>query len=413
MLSSPFLTNKFFRVSLLLAVLCAIALIATWKTVVRPVFTINYWSIQYSHHALARQAAPSSPPVWHARAAIWLARDALNAGLAQEAETLVAKPAAQGDPFALRVLAAAYAAQGKTDAAIQAWSEARDDKSLAAAGLKASDNGQTDLAVTAYRAAGQLDLENNAFGLAKALWAVDQKTEAVDLLQTALRQYPSSLQRDNWLRQLAVFYRQLSRWEEAAAMLNDLLSQYPQDTYGIIELGWLKYERGDGPAAAEDQFQQAIALNPQSGSGYLAMGQLLSKEGSVLEADAWFALAIQRNPEEKNWWLIRATRARAGGENALAVDLSLQVTQQFPTWAPGYLELGETYAQLGNKDLASTALGKALRLSPTVTAHLRAGKIYRGLKMTQEARQAYHDALSLEPGNATALSALQSLEKQP
>ena len=120
--------------SILFLLLAVAAVALMGMSPARQAWLINTWSLQYTHHHTLSQAAEQSmladPPAGHARAKFWLASAALQSGDPALAETLIASQAAQGDPFAMRLMGDALLAQGDFAGALAIWQKAGDVASL-------------------------------------------------------------------------------------------------------------------------------------------------------------------------------------------------------------------------------------------------------------------------------------------
>jgi tetratricopeptide (TPR) repeat protein len=372
----------------------------------------NLWSIEFTHYQLGQTASVPLPPSHHPRAALWMARDALSHHSPALAQKLVAAQADKGNQYAQRILADAYQAQGEFLLAVEAWLQAGDYKSLLLAAQAAQLDGRPDDALKALRAACKLNLEKGALPLAVFLWDANNQSDAEALIKQALVDYPYSSLHFDWMRQLGIFYRQQSRWDQAESTFLELLKENPQDAQAAVELGWLLYERGDGSDDAIAVFQQAIAIDPSLGRAYLAIGQVLSKDGRAVEADAWYAQAIERNPDEKTWWLLRANKARIAGHLDSALLVYQQLTSRFPNWAPGYYEMALAYQKGNQVEEAVKAIEKALILvSPQdINYFIRAGGIYEASGQMEKAQWAYRQTLLLDPQNKSALAGLKRVQ---
>ena len=119
--------------SILFLLLAVAAVALMGMSPARQAWQINAWSVQYTHHALipaAKQSMLADPPAGHARAKFWQASVALQSGNPALAETLIASQAAQGDPFAMRLMGDALLAQGDFAGALAIWQKAGDVASL-------------------------------------------------------------------------------------------------------------------------------------------------------------------------------------------------------------------------------------------------------------------------------------------
>jgi len=353
-----------------------------------------------------------SVPGQHQRAPLWLARDALAQNDPALARDLVEPLAAHGNRDAMIILGAALAAEDNFDAAIRVWSQVDDPDALLYLANEAKDDGRTDEALAALRAMYEVDAEKGTFPLASLLWFSDlDANEPVDLIRKALAEYPYSDQRNLWLRRLGQILQSRTLYAEAEAVWQQTLAEYPQDIQAYISLGWVYYWQGDGVELAQSTFQKAIEMDPSQGDGYLAIAQVLALEMRMAEADPWFAQAVALNPDEQSWWLAWGNALRANGDLTRAFDIYGQLTVQSPDWAPVYYEIAWAYRTADSKDQAVESIRKALALSPSppVPYYLRAGLIYEWAGYSADAIAAYQEALFLDPKNEAAQMGLQRL----
>ena len=118
----------------------------------------NSWSVAYLNHSL-RGGLVSEAPGGHPRAPLWLAREALAQGDADQAQALVSDLADQGDPDALAVLGDALVAQGDFPAAVEAWTRAGQSQPLLAAAQNAEEEREWITSTMAQKQRDPKDLD--------------------------------------------------------------------------------------------------------------------------------------------------------------------------------------------------------------------------------------------------------------
>lgn len=377
------------------------------------VIEVNAWSVGYARYALGEGPPPGEPPAGHRRAAIWLAREALAVGRAEEALRLVEPLAEAGDRVALRLQGEALAAMGDFEGAVRAWVRGRDFNSLQAAGNRAAQEGRLEEALVAFRAAYGIDPERGAMRLADFLWwPYRSHATGVAVLYQALGRFPNSAYRVRWLVRLGDFLRSEGRYQEAEDAYRQALTLQKDFAEAHIGLGWVRYERGDGLEAAVAAFQEAIARAPDRGEGYYALGQVYAREERFEEADRWFGEALARNPGARWWYLGRANTARQAGNLDLALAVYEEAAARFPEWAPVYYEWAWALNMAGEVEEAVRIIDRAVELEGgrNVDYLMRAGQIHEGAGDLGGAAQYYRAVLELQPEHRGAKEGVQRLE---
>ena len=378
--------------------------------------TNNIWSVRYLHHRanLPSVEMPlSPPPASHQRATLWLAQTALQSGDLTEAETLLAPLAAEGNLLALSALGDVLAAQGDLQGALQKWDEAGNFASVAEIARQSAALGQLDVAQLAYEINLRFEPQTGVRPLAEFLWNKKDDLPAAEVVfRQALTDYPDSRYRTEWQLRLSSLLSSQERWDEAAAVYRQILTEKPEHTAVWIELGWVAYNRGDDLTVPQAIFEQAIAVDPQQSGGYFAMAQMLAKASHYAEADTWFQQAIERNPDKLEWYLVRANAQRTGGNLPLAIDLYQQTIGRFPDSAQAYYEQAWAYRLDEQSQEAIDAIEQAIQRldKPDQRYYIRAGTIYEWANDIELAIDYYNLALTQNPNNRAALTGLQRLE---
>ena len=176
--------------------------------------------------------------------------------------------------------------------------------------------------------------------------------------------------------------------------------------------------RGDGATDALTQFEQAIAVMPNAGVGYYAVGSLLTQDKRYAEADAWYVQALERDPTQQSWYLGRAGALQQGGELSQAITVYAIVQQRFPDYAYGYYQAAWAYRQAEDRQQAVAAIEQAIQLTDgtdgnqrqtQVSYYVRAGQIYEWAGQLQKAVAAYERAEQLDPLRQDIQDGLQRL----
>lgn len=387
----------------------------------------NLWSLGYvwqtTGHALKfllPDSTATTPPPQHINGFTWQARAALQRGADWQATQLVAPAVAQGNRDALRLQAEILRQQGDSTGAYSLWASLGDVDALLQAGWDNTQSGKTAAALAAYRAAYQIAPERTVLPLAHLLWSSDTAdTSAERLLVEALATYQGSRYSYDWLRELGTLYQSQGKWSKAITIYEELVAAAPDRVQDRIALGWVYYQRGDGAATALTHFEQAIAIAPQVGGGYYAIGALLTQEKRYAEAVPWYRQALEREPGQQGWYLAQASALQQAGELALALAVYTTVQQNFPDYAQGHFQAAWAYRQAEAREQAVAAIERALQLMESsalsqpqiqVSYYVRAGQIYEWAGRLQQAVTAYQQAAQLDPLRQDVQDGLQRLQ---
>ena len=402
----------------MLSLLLAVAMIALMGfSPARQAWLINAWSLQYAHHTLnptAEQSVFAAPPAGHARAKFWQASAALQSGNPALAEALIASQAAQGDPLSMRLMSDALAAQGDFAGALVIWQQAGDVAFLLRVVSQAQLAGHLEEALMGYEAAWRLDKESGTLPLANfLLYSKKDYGTAENVLRQSLALLPNSRYWSVWSNRLGDALRYQKHWDEAAAAYESIIVQAPDDWAAHIGLGWTRYERGDGLQAAMSEFQEAIQAPKSQGNGQLAIAEALTREKRLEEADAWFTQALALNPESWSWYVARGNAARYAGNLRLALAVYQEALARFPDYAPAYYEMAYAYQLNEQPAQAMAAIEQALVLMapPNAYYYARAGSIYEWAGDKNQALYAYRQVLLIDPQNAVARKGVERLDQ--
>jgi predicted Zn-dependent protease len=124
------------------------------------------------------------------------------------------------------------------------------------------------------------------YGRALALAKLEQPAEAVAAFQQALKLDPGNfiIQRD-----LALFYFDQNRYQEANQLLEELARRAPQDEGTLYYLGRICQERKQTDQALS-LFEKVYRLNPTYGEVYYNLGTLYGEKGQLGPAHYYLGL---------------------------------------------------------------------------------------------------------------------------
>ena len=130
-----------------------------------------------------------------------------------------------------------------------------------------------------------------AYGRALALAKLDQTAEAAAAFQQALKLDPG-----NFIiqRELALFYFDQNRYQEANQLLEELTRRAPQDEVTLYYLGRICQERKQTDQALP-LFEKVYRLNPTYGEVYYNLGTLYGEKGQLGPAHYYLGLYSLRS----------------------------------------------------------------------------------------------------------------------
>jgi tetratricopeptide (TPR) repeat protein len=282
--------------------------------------------------------------------------------------------------------------------------------------LQTGKKERLDDARQSYLAAWKLDPKSSTLPLVNFLLDYQKDIPAAEsVLRQAIANSPDEDSWFAWNNRLGEIYRSEKRWDEAVTVYENILTRDTQYWQAYIGLGWAKYERGDGLAAALVEFQKVIEIPESKGSGEFAIAQVLAREKQFQQAEEWYIKALMLNPDAKWWWVARANAMRDSGELSKAIEIYLIGIEKFPTFSNLYYEIAWAYKLNQQLAEAITNIEKAIEIveTPNLWYYIRAGKIYEEMGEKEKALQAYKRALQIDPMNESALKGIERLSNYP
>lgn len=94
----------------------------------------------------------------------------------------------------------------------------------------------------------------------------------------------------------AVAFLKQHKYDQAISLLSDVAEKTPQDSAPFIDLG-MAYSRLDQPKKAEENFQKALAINPDHPVTLNELGLVYRNTGRFAEARKMYERAAAKYPE--------------------------------------------------------------------------------------------------------------------
>jgi tetratricopeptide (TPR) repeat protein len=216
-------------------------------------------------------------------------------------------------------------------------------------------------------------------------------------------------------RLLALCYLEAGRFDEAAAHLNLLRREQPDDPELSTRLARCQSKLGRFTAARQT-LAQVLSKHPNYGMALRVRGSLALLEQHPAEAETWLCRAVAALPYdyETNWAYYRCLHERgkktlARAQLGVAEDIKKRLERlekikthdmsQRPHDPLLHAELGALLLNLGYPEVGRDWLLSALRLDPNCrAAHKALADFYAGRK--EEDKAAYHRAKAAEQTSA-------------
>jgi TolA-binding protein len=349
------------------------------------------------------EAAKAAAPEIAAEATYWLGMSRLEMKTAAEAagafETLATKY--PKSPFAQRGqvrLAEALTQQGKTDAALAAYSKA------------VALNPAAPAAETAAYAQGVL------------LYGAKRVPDAAAQFQQFLQRYPKSGQTAAARLALAQCQFEGKEFAAAATTLHPLIEPDAAKGDTLAAACFLLGQcdsRLNKPDLAIAAYRAAVDAAPQGAyapRALAALGSIYTARGMTKEAGDVYALLSRKysgTPQAGDALLLAADAAREGGKYEEAIRLYSQIVAQKgddASMARARLGLAQSLSQTGKTEAALRSLEELTASKPggdlAVRARFTAGEIQEKAGHNPEAIRAYEAALSLQPTPEIAAACL-------
>lgn len=246
----------------------------------------NFWSLDLvnRHLAVPDQLNQVSLPPTAPHSAVLLARQAIREQQLQFAEEILSPLLSYQDRAIQGTYAEVlYSSGGKTEA-FRIWEEFNETILLERAANQASQEGDAQYLLEAYRSLYRIDPEKYTSGLAFTLKAQGKNTEAEELLLLSRSEYLNSEYGSDWLRYLADIYVANGDWQRAEGVYLETIQENADDGRAWRNLGLLYLSQLNMPQKAIECFQQIVSRFPSETYGYSYLAQSYEKIGDIEKA---------------------------------------------------------------------------------------------------------------------------------
>ena len=192
------------------------------------------------------------------------------------------------------------------------------------------------------------------------------------------------------------------QYDEAAALLNGILSVDPNHNEALEALGYVAAKQGDYARAADYAWRaaQPASTNPQQLHFAAHICQLAGRHADSL---VLFERVLTAFPDHAESLHGAAMSLVATGEHARALQRLARLAQRYPQSAEVQYNRGTLLGQMERYDEELAAYRQAIALKPNfVRAYVNLGVALRDLHRFDEALQQFKKAVSIDTNDAGA-----------
>jgi tetratricopeptide (TPR) repeat protein len=278
---------------------------------------------------------------------------------------------------------------------------------LELADILAQRMNQSERALRYYQEAVKLapDSAVAQYGLAFGLVAAKRIDEAIAALREAQR-----LASDNPMPAIALgqIHARSKRYDEALRSFDDALRRKPGHAPALLAKAdvFLATRRFNDAVAV---YQSALAADPSLAPAQLGLAMAQDAAGRNDEAEQSYRRVLQANP--KHALALNGLAALLTNRDS-NLNEAVELARQAVTIAGDVPEFRDTLGwalHRSNQPGAIEELERSIALRPTAIAYVHLGAAHQAAGQTEAARQAYREALKLNPNYAPARTALGAL----
>jgi tetratricopeptide (TPR) repeat protein len=192
------------------------------------------------------------------------------------------------------------------------------------------------------------------------------------------------------------------RLADAEVQVRELLQDFPND-FALNEiLAGILADQGSFPEAIE-AYSKVVAIKPDHGEAYFALGNILLYLGKPIEAIANYRKVLDITPGFAQAQCNLGTALLGTGRGAEAIESLTQALELDGDLAEAHTNLGIALSNAGKTEEAVGSFLKALALEPGVAeTHNNLGAAMEELGRLDEAIASYGRAIGIMPGYAEA-----------
>ncbi|SET77948.1 Tetratricopeptide repeat-containing protein [Oceanobacillus limi] len=202
-----------------------------------------------------------------------------------------------------------------------------------------------------------------------------------------------------------------NKYEEAAAIFNEVIQEQPNDPLGYINFGNLLLHVKD-PERAQRFFDKAIELDEKSATAYYGLGNLYFEQAEYKKAQVNFQQAIELGLEEADVYFMMGMTFQHQEHHKLALPYFLRATELKQDDVEMNFQYGLALAQSNlisdAKKVFEDVLSKDEKHSD---AHYNLGVIAIYNEQAESALHHFNQALEIQPDHVLAANGKSQLEQ--
>lgn len=270
------------------------------------------------------------------------------------------------------------------------------------------ESGSNDLAIADFLKALSIDSTTKThyyISLANAYLMSSQSRLASSTLSEAMRVFPNDIP---IMQKTAEFYLIIKQHMQALSVLDKLFARDPQNVEAWYLSGHVFYELGD-TGKAVNSYQRSVDLDPKFFKAWKRMGELLT-ELKMTKAIDYYNNALQLDSLNPELYHDKAFSLKSLGMDQEAFELFGTICEKFPSYEPGYYNMGLMLLERDSIEKAIEHFGICIRMEPSeASSYLQRAKCYLKINNSDKAKSDLETALKLDPEREEAAQLLKKL----
>jgi len=195
----------------------------------------------------------------------------------------------------------------------------------------------------------------------------------------------------------AVFLDEHERYDEAIALLGQIIELKPKAANTYNERGIVFWKKGQYDLAISD-YDKAIKINPKDAWAYNNRGAAFAKKGQYDRAISDFDKAIEINPKFAEPYTNQGNAFAEKGQSDRAIFNHNKAIEINPKDASAYSNRGTVFYEKGQSDRAISDFDKAIEINPKdASAYSNRGTVFYEKGQDDRAISDFDKAIKINP----------------